>query len=68
MASVRHITQHLVTIVTTVCLLDSIEPCGPIPQLLEPVHLTHEIAIPARRYFRPISPALLSYYSLVYSE
>ena len=44
------------------------DPCEPIPQLLEPVHRTHEIAIPARRYFRPISPALLSYYSLVYSE
>lgn len=44
------------------------DPCEPIPQLLEPVHRTHEIAIPARRYFRPISPALLSYYSLAYSE
>ena len=44
------------------------DPCEPIPQLLEPVHRTHEIAIPARRYFRPISPALLSCYSLVYSK
>ena len=49
-------------------LLDSMEPCRPIPQLLEPVHHTHALAIPARRYFRPISPVLLSYYSLVYSE
>ena len=35
---------------------------------MDPVHRTYEVAIPARRYFRPISPALLLYYSLVYFE